>query len=741
MSHKNVRNTQLSQEEFTQVQHLLDQYSQIAESLHTSTTQADAEGALAPLLSQSEEVQIAVLKALSKETNTKAADVLTAMNALCPIKEVRKEARRALLQLEASKITSQWKPPVVQAPAVQMSISQPPRFWKGFVSQTRDEGEVQLILIWEQGYEYSEIRFLSFLLDYWQAGVKDFMADITSKTQVNERIRDLRSRIHQAGSDLVECTLAEGRRLLEEALSVNTWRAKQPHEDYRAALPQINKLLLQVPESEPGEDHQATFISPELEEAEVIINFLGGWSMGDYGLAYDLLAKESPVRDNLSREEWIQLHRAWADEAKPARLELGFVHERPQPQSALWVPTNVTSRTPKTKEIEIGWSLELSDTPLSGTISELPLGTSVNKETHRHWFWTSYQMTRENGAWRIQTITDEGARVQALSVETIQKRMKEYEDGIEKSIKELRDTDPQRFVDEVSWQLTQLLHLYDALLIQLPLDEQIYEEAYSSAILTGNPERILVYLERTYQRFQSNRGDILRRLGSTLVGLAYKEGNEHLTERNQHLLQRAEESLHEAISIDENGLGHMLLAELLMSMDREEEAEQEFIKAQQLHIEGEEAAAVEAGLGNIAMRREDMQAAIPHYQRVAEIDPRYPGVWFSLGFANRLLNDLDQAEGYYQRALQLEPGDIRIYAELTAIYMNTEQAQKARTILEQGIRTNPASAHLFALLASVLFEIGDKRGAQRRLDEAERLDPTLDIVQSVRQHIYSEKKK
>jgi len=56
------------------------------------------------------------------------------------------------------------------------------------------------------------------------------------------------------------------------------------------------------------------------------------------------------------------------------------------------------------------------------------------------------------------------------------------------------------------------------------------------------------------------------------------------------------------------------------------------------------------------------------------------------------------------------------------------------------VRANPNSAHLHALFASVLFEIGDQHGAHRQIEEAERIDPQLEIVQSVRQYINKAKK-
>jgi len=727
----------LSQEDNVQVQHLLEEYHQIAQNLHQSTNQAQVENALADINALSENAQIALLKALSKENETDAADILVAVNALSPHKEVRKEARRSLIRLEGTKTYPQWTAPIVHVPAVQVNVANPPRFWKGYVSQSREEGEIQLLLSWEQGYDYSEARMFVFLLDYWKEGVKEFIAETTNKRHVDEHIDEMRANL--TSTTFTACTLAEGKRLLEEALSVNTWRGTTPPKEYSNRQGLINSLILEA--SDIGEDSGRTFINPELTEQETAINFLGAWAMGDYALSYDLLTNGSNIRDGLPRDEWIEQHRTWYDEAQPTRIELGFVHERERTQSTLWLPTSVTSmRGGTSKEIEVGWSLELTETPLSGTLKDMPLATAVNKETGRHWFWTSYTLVREQDAWHIQSSRDEGAALQGLSIAELQKRIKEYEDAIQEALKK-RDSEPQAVIEELSWRLTQLLHFYDALIVRLPLDRQICEDAYGRSIATGNPERSLVYLERLAQRFPENRGEVLRTLGATQLTQAYNDMNRGLQARAEQFLEIAEKSLREAINVDNVAVSHLLLAEMLLSQGRNDEAEAEYRLASSMPLNAQEEAAVEAGLGNIAMRRERVEEAIPHYQHVTALNPDYASIWFNLGFAHRLLGHLQEALEAYRRAIRQEPNDTRPYAEMTAIYMNNNEKPQARAIAEQGVRANPDSAELHALLASVLSEMGDQRAAQRELADAESINPDLEIVARVREQLQTAKKK
>lgn len=738
MSRKKETTTMLTDEENDHVHHLFAHYHQLADTLHSSMNQTEAEDALTPVNMLAEAVQVALFKMLAQENHTDAADILSAVNMLSPDKESRKEARRGLIRLEATKTYPQWKPSIAQASAIQANVSHAPRFWKGWVTQTREEGEMHLVLSWEQGYDYSEARLLIFVLDYWEDGVEDCVVEIDSKRHIDESMERLRTEL--VDRPIVDCTPAEGKRLLQEALSVNMWHGKLPHSNYRNNLPLINKLLLQNT-TDLGEDHDRTFINHELEDQEVSINFLGAWSMGDYGLAYDLLAHNSAGRDEISREKWIVQHRAWFDEAHPTRMELGFVHERERSQSALWLPpSSIGGRSSTHKEIEVGWSLELSDTPLSGTLKEMPLGTAINKDTGRRWFWTSYTLVREQDAWRIQHITDEGAHAQGLPIIQLQQRIKEQEEAIEQRFQQ-RETDPQQFVEEVSWRLTQLLHYSDALIALLPLDEHVLDEAYQHSIITGNPERIQIYLERRAQRFPNNRVDALRRLGAILTSLAYRYDNPEMQARRQHLLSRAEDMLKQAVATDQSASSHTVLGELFLSQGWNDEAESEFHKAQEASPAQAEQATIEAGLGNIAMRREHVEEAIPHYQHVIEINQTYPGIWFSLGFAHRQLGHFAEAEASYQHAIQVEPTDIRPYSEIIAIAMKQGDKQKAREIAEQSVIVNPDSAPLHAILASVLFEVGDQRAAQQQLAEAESIDPQQRIVQSVRQHLSTAKKK
>ncbi len=727
-----------------QLEHLLEQRHEIAEELHNSTSRAQAETALAELTSIDEADQMALLKALAKQQDPDAADVLLAINELTPNKAIRKEARRGLIQLAGAKIYPSWTPEPESGPAV--AVTNPPRFWKGFVTETREEGELEIVLCWEQGFEYTEARLMAFMLDFWEEGVQNFTTEVGSKRHIDARLGNTKVRYSKSiGREIriIDCTLAEGRRLIQEALSINTWREKRPSKEYRHNLPTVQQLVLNA--SDLDEDTGKTFINPDLDPDEIVGNFIGAWTLGDFGLCFDLLASDSPLSEGLSRDEWVDLRRKWADEAHPARYEPHFLRERERSQQSLWLPSSVLSdRIATQREIEIGWSLELTDTPLSGTLPEMPMGTAVYKETGRRWFWTSYTLVHEEDAWRIQRMKDEGANAQSLPIAELQQRLQTIDDRIREIMEAHQPTEPgvEQYYEEIIWRTIQALHYDDALLVKLPLDRTIYDDAYSRARGLQLSERAIVYLEGIIQHFPKDHdiGNILQHLGVSQAGLSGQYKQDNMDELSEHFFELALESLRKSIAVNNAALAHIILAELFMTNNREEEAVAELQLAQSLTSDRDEEAQIEADLASIAMGHQNYDEAIARFKRVAEINPNYNGVWLNIGLAYRRQEKYDEAETYYQRAVEAQPNDFVAYAELGTLYIVKKQLDKALEIVEQGLRYHPNSAHLHALLAAIYSENGDRRRAQSELAEAERINPDLEVVQAMREMLHTKRK-
>jgi tetratricopeptide (TPR) repeat protein len=195
----------------------------------------------------------------------------------------------------------------------------------------------------------------------------------------------------------------------------------------------------------------------------------------------------------------------------------------------------------------------------------------------------------------------------------------------------------------------------------------------------------------------------------------------------------AEASLGEALTLENDFLRHMLLAELLKdNPERLDEAEDHLNQAKALTGDEDMLLTIEYGLGKISMEQAQYQKALQYFQSVAVIDPTNAESWYNLAEAHNLLEQLEEAEINYARAIALEPETVDYFTALSRMYMEQGQASKACLLLEEGVRLNPGSAQLRAFLALAVSESGDYRKAEELLDEAEMLDPQLDMVEMYR---------
>src|SRR6266581_4353952 len=255
-----------------------------------------------------------------------------------------------------------------------------------------------------------------------------------------------------------------------------------------------------------------------------------------------------------------------------------------------------------------------------------------------------------------------------------------------------------------------------ALLVKLPLDRSIYAEAADQAQAGRAIERATVYLERMAQRFPERRGDTLRQLGVLLYSLKdmYDEGNRG--ERSEQFYKLAQQAMRDSIAVDNAPLGYALLAEMLIQNGEEEEVEE----AEKLLHEAEK--------------------LDPSPAEATVISPNYPAIWYNIGHIQYALERYDEAVDSLKRAIETD-NDLRAYAELAAVYMALRRSAEARETLEQGLRTHPQSAHLRAILAAFLLDSGENRRAQVLLEEAERINPDLEMVKTVRQVMDKHKKR
>jgi tetratricopeptide (TPR) repeat protein len=259
---------QIAQEEKEQVESIVQSYRQRAQNLCETTDRQQVETALADINALPEAAQMALLDALTKESTSQAAVILLAIHLFGALKAVRKEAKRALIRLEGARVYPRWQPPTEQAlPVIELTPAEldSARFWQGLVTDSFEAAEVQLMLSWELGPDDKRARIMGFLLDFWGGGVKDFFTEVSSKRHIEDRIAQMRAITRDL--NLIPCTLARGRHLIEDALATNKKHGTRPHMDYRLNESLIRHMVLEAVENEEDEEDEDDIdsIAPGME--------------------------------------------------------------------------------------------------------------------------------------------------------------------------------------------------------------------------------------------------------------------------------------------------------------------------------------------------------------------------------------------------------------------------------------------------------------------------------------------
>jgi tetratricopeptide (TPR) repeat protein len=498
-----------------------------------------------------------------------------------------------------------------------------------------------------------------------------------------------------------------------------------------------------------GEEEDAQ-VDHDLEPDEVVEAFIEALAEQDFSFAFGLLAAEGSLHGGLSQEAWVSLREQWAGVAQPRRLELSFTCASEAPQDEPWV---VQTASPQSEgaltELDSGWSLELA--AQAADLPELPQSTIAYAQTGRHWFWTRYTLVREEQGWRITHVTNAGLIAHGLSRDALQQRITQHDERIEKITQQHQPTDPDadRYIDEIMWRSLQIIYYDDALLKQMPLERSLYLDAAGRAVLLGENELSLVYLERAANTFSDLRADALRQIAAIRLQLSqdcFSEGDDdgaddgadddaEDAERGERFHALAIEALRESLSLEANVMTYLMLAQALLESGEEasvDEAENLLLQAGSLPLTPAEEANVATTLGEVFVQRDEYGQALDQYRRAVRLVPDFPAGWYNVGRAYRLLERDEQAVAAFRQAIEVQDDDMESYAELTDIYLQHDQHGTARSLLNAGRKANPDSALLAVLLASTYME-SDTRRAASLLDEAEEIDPGLEIIQLYRQ--------
>ncbi|MEX2406519.1 MAG: tetratricopeptide repeat protein [Actinomycetota bacterium] len=132
----------------------------------------------------------------------------------------------------------------------------------------------------------------------------------------------------------------------------------------------------------------------------------------------------------------------------------------------------------------------------------------------------------------------------------------------------------------------------------------------------------------------------------------------------------------------------------------------------------------------------DLETAVDAYLRVIQLDPQNKFAYYNLGVIEQGRGEPQAAESHYRTTLGLDPDFVPALFNLAILRTEAGFAEEALSLYEHLIEVTPletaspetvklaAAAHLN--LGFLLIEQGQERRGQKELEEAVRLDPTLE---------------
>jgi tetratricopeptide (TPR) repeat protein len=768
---------ELSQEQRDAVATLLSGTETLAEALRAAGEDRETmRASLQPVISADEPVAAAYTAALGDMRGAgaqSAADVATAIGELDARHEVAREARRARVRLRSAGVAhsiaippSHITPPTQPAaPAAPIRLTpRVAKFIEAHATRSREAGEMTLVVVWQEGADPDVLRAYMFLLDFWREGVKDFeITDSMSRAKMQNQL--IAGMTRRDGPSVVKIGWAQARGLVLQALEVNAWRNVEPAAELTRYRAQVDERLLAEPEDEARRaeitaeqarmerEGDRPLFDINLEAEETLANWIGAWSLGDYGLAYDLLSNDHPARRGKSRDEFIALRRQWADEAQPAALRLTLIREQEQRASVLWTPGAAPGRLGTSgHELEAFWSLTVQESQIGGQLPDLPMGTLISKATGRHWFWTGHTLRRDpaSNLWLVANSRDEGAQAQGLPVDELTKRIKEMREKAERTATQAQSQPEGAATSEalraVTGDLTAALHYSDAMIARLPLDETTYRAAINDARALSSHERAAALLERMVGRFQDDV-EVRFELGveQYLVGEQYAQ--QGMQEPASAWLGRATATMTDVATIEPTARHLQGLGELLSRQGHFTQAAERLRQA--IAIEPANASLYldlsETLMGQVSdenldapgkldeeERQAAMQGALDALREAAKIDPTLPRLFTRIGAVQEALHQHEDAIISLEEAIHRDRDDDVAYYTLGTLYLARNDPQRALRYLEMASQMEPSSLQYRVAVAASYISLERVREATRELDILDKVAPGLPQTSELR---------
>jgi tetratricopeptide (TPR) repeat protein len=110
---------------------------------------------------------------------------------------------------------------------------------------------------------------------------------------------------------------------------------------------------------------------------------------------------------------------------------------------------------------------------------------------------------------------------------------------------------------------------------------------------------------------------------------------------------------------------------------------------------------------------------LDHFQKAADIDPKFTDAINDLGAALAKLGHTEQAAEQFRKALDLSPDDERILANLSLVLLRLRQYHEAGVMASRALKIDPRDVQICYVRAVALFvESGDNDEALHNLRRA-----------------------
>jgi tetratricopeptide (TPR) repeat protein len=122
----------------------------------------------------------------------------------------------------------------------------------------------------------------------------------------------------------------------------------------------------------------------------------------------------------------------------------------------------------------------------------------------------------------------------------------------------------------------------------------------------------------------------------------------------------------------------------------------------------------------------DLEGAKEAYLRVIQLDPQNKYAYYNLGLISQTRGDAVAAESSYRTTITIDPDFVPALFNLAILRSDAGSNQEAIDLYRHVIELNPTYAAAHLNLGFLLIDEGDETQGQAELDEAVRLDPSLE---------------